>query len=223
MEQPIKLSVRRWSARFGISLISTFATLLLLEAGIRLLSPQDLTYWDSRPFRRLVNTSPHFVENIPNSHATFIGVPVTINRLGLRGDDIVTLKPPHTIRIVVVGDSVAFGYGIPLEDTYAKVLEKRLNEDPARRSRYEVLNGGTLGGSLADYLHFLNQKAELLQPDVVLLGVTLNDILVYSESGSVSEAAADWQGTRQRQSRFRRFSQFMLRHSHLYLFVLLEA
>ena len=208
--------MRRPLAHLGISFVSVCATLLFLEVGIRIVHPQDLEYWDSRSFRRIKSTSPHFVENIPNTSANFLGVPVRINRLGLREDEIATPKPLHTLRVVVVGDSVTFGYGIPVENTYAKLLEKRLNEQSSDGMRYEVLNGGTLGGSLADYLHFLTMKAELLQPDIVIVGLNLNDVFVYSESGNISEDGAEWQGARQ--PRLHRFSEFLLRHSHLYMF-----
>ena len=195
--------------------MSVCTTVLLLEIGIRIASPQDLGFWDSDSFRRLQTTAPHFVENIPHGKANFIGVPVAINSLGLRGDEISVPKPPRTVRIVAVGDSITFGYGIPVEHTYAKLLEKRLNESVASRTRYEVLNAGTLGGSLGDYLHFLNQKANVLQPDIVLIGLSLNDILVYSTSGGVSEAGAEWHG---HMPLTRKFNHFLLRHSQLYMF-----
>ncbi len=200
----------------GISVVSVCLTLVLLEGGIRIARPQDFSYWDSHTFRRLQSTYPHFVENIPNSRARFIGVPIAINSLGLRGDEVTVPKPPHTIRVMAVGDSVTFGYGIRMEDTYEKVLEERLNQDAPRGMRYEVLNSGTLGGSLGDYLHFLNEKAAILQPDVVLIGLSLNDILLYSESGAVSETGAQWHGGRMPLAR--RSSHFLLRHSQLYLF-----
>jgi lysophospholipase L1-like esterase len=200
-------------AKLGLCLLSVCGTLVLLEFGIRIIAPQDLGYWDSSTFRRVLDSSPHFVENIPNSSANFIGVPVSINSNGLRGDEIKTPKPPHTVRIVAVGDSITFGYGIRIEDTYAKVLEKRLNEEGTDGTRYEVLNGGTLGGSLLDYLHFLDQKAESLQPDIVLIGLCLNDILVYSESGVIS-GGEEWDG--HHRAMVHRLNHFALRHSDLY-------
>lgn len=208
--------MRRLLKQLGISVVSVCVTLLLLEIGIRIASPQDLGFFDSHSFRRIQSTVPHFIENIPHGRARFIGVPVAINSLGLRGDEISFHKPPHTIRIVAVGDSITFGYGIPVEDTYAKILERRLNESVPGGTRYEVLNGGTLGGSLGDYLHFLNQKAAELQPDIVLIGLCLNDILVYSEGGAISEIGAQWHGGNIPLTR--RFSHFVLRHSQLYMF-----
>ena len=199
-----------------ISCGSVLATLFLLEIGIRIVNPQDLSFWDSHQFRRVQGTAPHFVENIPNGHANFIGVPVAINRDGLRGNEISIPRPPGTIRILAVGDSITFGYGIRLEDTYTKVLERSLNESPPVGMRYEVLNAGTLGGSLGDYLHFLNQKATTFDPDLVLLGLTLNDILVYSKLGSVSEAGAAWHGGRPPLPH--KVNQFLLQRSQLYVF-----
>lgn len=208
--------MRRLLAHLIIVVVSVCTTLTLLEIGIRIVKPQDPEFWDSHSIRRIQGAAPHFVENIPHGHANFIGVPVTINSYGLRGEEISTPKPPDTVRIVVVGDSITFGYGIPVEDTYVKVLEKRLNDNAHGKTHYEVLNGGTLGGSLSDYYHFLSQKTEILQPDMILIGLALNDILVYSESGSISGAGAQWQGRRLPWTR--KFNHFLLRHSQLYLF-----
>jgi lysophospholipase L1-like esterase len=197
-------------------ILSVCVTLTLLEMGIRIVKPQDLEYWDSDGFRRIQPIAPHYVENIPHGHGNFIGAPVSINSYGLRGEEISIPKPPNRFRIVVVGDSITFGYGIPLEHTYVKVLERLLNQNTSAKMQYEVLNGGALGGSLSDYEQFLAEKAEMLQPDMILIGLCLNDILVYSDSGAISEAGAEWEG--QKLSWTRWLSRFLLRHSHLYAF-----
>jgi len=207
---------QRLFADLSVSLLSLCVTLILLEIGFRLVSPQDPGFWDSQSIRRLIPTTPHFVENIPNGRADLTGVPVAINSYGLRGDEVTLPKPPRTFRIVAVGDSITFGYGIPVSDTFVKILERRLNERAHGEARYEVLNGATLGGALNDYYHFLSQKAAILQPDMILIGLCLNDILVYSESGSISEAGAEWGG--QDWTLSRTLNSFLLRNSHLYMF-----
>src|SRR5690242_15457953 len=196
MKIPAKSRHPRMLAKLCLAFFSVILTLLVLEIAIRIISPQDPGYWDSRPFRRLTAEAPHYVENIPDTGTNFIGVPIHINRMGLRGEEIAIPKPPKTVRILVVGDSITFGYGIRLEDTYAKVLERRLNRESVSGTSYEVLNGGALGGSLADYLHFLTRKAEILQPDTVVVGLCLNDIQVYTDSGTNSETGVEWQGQR---------------------------
>ena len=208
--------MRRVLTNLGLMVLRVCATLTLLEIGIRIVKPQDPEFWDSRSIRRIQSTVPHYIENIPHGHTNFIGVPVAINSNGLRGNEISIPKPPNRSRIVVVGDSVTFGYGIPLENTYARVLERLLNENAVGKTKYEVLNAGTLGGSLSDYNHFLVDKAETLQPDMILVGLNLNDILVYSESGAISEAGAEWHAHSVRWTR--RPNRFLLRHSQLYMF-----
>jgi len=208
--------MRRFLTHFGIFSLSVCATLLLIEGGFRVFHPQDRGYWDSAPFRGFEPRPPHFIKNIPNSRAHFLGTEVAINSNGLRDREVVIPKPPHTVRVLVVGDSITFGYGIPIDHTYPKVLERLLNEAAPPSRRYEVLNGGALGGSLSDYYHFLSQKAPALQPDLVIVGIALNDILVYSPSGEISGEGAEWEGHNMPTTR--RVSRFLLRHSHLYLF-----
>lgn len=217
MKIPAKSRYPRMLAKLRLAFFSVILTLLVLEIAIRIICPQDLGYWDSRPFRRLTAEAPHYVENIPDTGTNFIGVPIHINSLGMRGEEIAIPKPPKTVRILAVGDSITFGYGIRLEDTYAKVLERRLNQESVNGTSYEVLNGGTLGGSLADYLHFLTRKVEILQPDTVVVGLCLNDIQVYSDSGTNFETGVEWQG--QQRPLAHRLNLFWLRHSQLYMLI----
>src|SRR5262245_29159034 len=51
------------------------------------------------------------------------------NALGLRDYEFAEEKPPGTYRIVVVGDSVTFGPGVGLDETFAKRLERKLAAD----------------------------------------------------------------------------------------------
>jgi lysophospholipase L1-like esterase len=206
--------LRRFVSHLGLTILSICLTLVVLEVGVRIINPQDLEFWDSHAFRRIQETEPHFIENIPGGQANFIGVPVTINTHGLRGAEIRSPKPSNTTRILVVGDSVTFGYGIPLESTYVRVLEKLLNAG-SKAPNYEVLNGGTLGGALSDYDYFLHKKAELLQPDLVLVSLNLNDIVVYPDPGATSESEIQRHGRLFR--RTRKLNRLLLRHSQLYL------
>jgi hypothetical protein len=188
----------------------------LLEASLRLVDQQGVTYWDSSKFRRLLSTTPHFVENIPNAQSTFLGVPVSINELGLRGPHINLAKPPGTFRILVVGDSITFGYGVRSTEAYPSLLESVLN-GKCHGTSYEVLNGATLGGGLGDYLHFLKTKADELQPDLLIVGVAINDILPYTESGATGEY--DTTPILPQTLRLQRLNRSLMTHSHLYSFI----
>ena len=63
----------------------------------------------------------------PGYSGWFAGVPVKINSLGLRDRREYALpKSADTIRVLVLGDSVAFGHGSVEEHTYPSLLEQRL-------------------------------------------------------------------------------------------------
>ncbi|MCX8064863.1 MAG: hypothetical protein N3G21_06785, partial [Candidatus Hydrogenedentes bacterium] len=88
----------------------------------------------------------------PNAEVSHI---IKINSHGFRDYEFTKEKPPNTFRIIVVGDSVTFGWRQRLEDTYPKILEKKLNEVFSSRIKIEVLNFG-VGGYNAE------QEAELI-------------------------------------------------------------
>jgi hypothetical protein len=81
-------------------------------------------------------------------------------------------KPAGVTRIVIVGDSFTEGQGVKEADTYARVLESRLNGlGPAR---FEVRNAGRRG---ADFPALYDAFTASLQyePDLVIYGMVLND------------------------------------------------
>src|ERR1700678_3726131 len=63
----------------------------------------------------------------PNVSAFLMGVPVSINSHGLRDREYSLQKPADVYRIVMLGDSTTLGWGVPEEQTVAKVLERELN------------------------------------------------------------------------------------------------
>ncbi len=97
-----------------------------------------------------------------------------INADGFRGGEYDVGKS-DAIRIVVLGDSVTFGRGVPLESTYAKVLEDRLNRKDRDGLRYEVLNLGVGGYNSRQQLEFYKTKGRKYEPDLLVIGFVLND------------------------------------------------
>lgn len=110
--------------------------------------------------------------NIPNWHAETFGRRLTINSKGLRDREYAVKKPVGTTRILVLGDSFAWGYGVSDEDIFTEVLEAKLND---HNRNYEVLNTGVSGwGTDQEYL-YLKQEGLQYSPDVVLLAFFLNN------------------------------------------------
>ena len=174
----VSVKMRALGVNGVLAILSIALTLGALEAAVRLLEPQDLDFFNSEKIRRALPRPGVRGELIPGTHASYIGVPVAINAVGLRDHEVANPKPPGIVRIVGVGDSVTFGYGVRLEETFLKVLEQRLNADSngARAMRYEVLDAGVGATGRNDYYYFIEARAPTLEPDLVLGNVVLNDI-----------------------------------------------
>ncbi|MDG2208015.1 MAG: SGNH/GDSL hydrolase family protein [Pirellulales bacterium] len=118
-----------------------------------------------------------FYEPIPG----FSKGAVQINAHGFRDREYDLAKPRDTTRIVVLGDSVIWGHGIVLADTFAKQLEDLLND--RLDGKYEVLNFGVSGYSLQQEVEQYIDRASRFQPDIAILGLCINDSLYSSEEG----------------------------------------
>ena len=99
-------------------------------------------------------------------------VTVHTNALGLRGEPASREKAADAYRILVVGDSFAFGFGV--ED--GEALPARMAAELSRtRPGVEALNAGVPGWSADDFYLFLESRGFELEPDLVLLVLTEND------------------------------------------------
>jgi len=83
-------------------------------------------------------------------------------------------KGKGVFRIVVIGDSVAQGRFLTLEQSFPKLLEKRLNNESDSLS-YEVIVLARLGYSTSQELVLLEEEAFQYDPDLILWSYVLND------------------------------------------------
>ena len=74
---------------------------------------------------------------------------------------------------MVVGDSLTYGAGIEIEDTFVALLNRWLSPD----YRVEVLNLGLAGGQSEDILKVIKKFQAPLSPDLIIYAVCLNDFL----------------------------------------------
>jgi len=111
-------------------------------------------------------------EHAPNREAVLMGVAVRTNSLGLRGGEISREKTPGVRRLLVLGDSMTFGWGAAEEDTYPRRLEHLLNRDGVR---YEVINAGVGNYNSAQQVAYFSSRGIALQPDELILGFYIND------------------------------------------------
>jgi len=116
--------------------------------------------------------------NVPGMKATSFGKPLTINSLGHRDpDEYDKAPPPDTTRILFLGDSFCWGFGVGDEEVVTEVLEDNLR---ASGYRCEVLNSGVVGWSTdQEYLYLMHCGVEL-SPDIVILMFCLNNDIYHN-------------------------------------------
>jgi len=113
-------------------------------------------------------------EHVPNTSGDYMGVPVSINSLGLRDREYAEAKPAGKIRVLMLGDSLTFGWGVRIEDTPSKMVERQLNEGLSE-PRFEVINAGVGNYNTVQEVTYFLKKGSRLKPDVVVLNYFIND------------------------------------------------
>jgi lysophospholipase L1-like esterase len=101
-----------------------------------------------------------------------------VNAYGIRDRDYDRSKPAGGLRIVVIGDSVGWGFCndhelLALDDLFSKRLEKSLQA--ASPAPVEVINLCVSGYDAVQEVEFLVEKGLALDPDLVLVAYCLND------------------------------------------------
>ena len=110
------------------------------------------------------------------------------NAQGYRDFERTATPAPGVRRLVLLGDSFAWGASIEFEDALPQRLERGLSR--RRHQRWEVVNLALPGMNTVDQAAQLEPEALGYKPDVVVLAYVLND----SEDAVAAEArrAADW-------------------------------
>jgi hypothetical protein len=152
---------------------------------------------------------------------------ISINQAGLRGAE---LRPrrPNSFRIVCLGDSLTWGFGVIEGNTFAAKLEAALASKFPERD-IQVLNAGVPGYGTADELNFLESRAAALEPDLVIVQfLPENDFIenqIPAQSGA--EVRDGWLVAKSGTAEFSSFQPLWIRmknwlkaHSHLGSFVI---
>ena len=84
---------------------------------------------------------------------------------------------PDRFRIVVLGDSMTYGFGVAADWAYPALLQRILD----RTHRIEVINLGVPGAQSTDIARMMARMVPELRPNLVLYGMCLNDFLPSGE------------------------------------------
>jgi hypothetical protein len=97
-------------------------------------------------------------------------VSVTTTREGFRADRLYG-KPTKKPRILVLGDSFAWGYGIETYERFSEQVERMSG------GKWEVINAGVLGYDTAQELLLFRRLASKYRPDLTIAVFGLDDLL----------------------------------------------
>lgn len=157
--------------------------------GLRILDPDDELLWQGRPHARQtyldlfcpMNSEEdrkallsRFNPAVPEEFQNNPKWTVSFNSSGFRDDEFPTTKSSDAIRIITLGDSWTFGHNVDVAQGYPKRLEAMLHSEFPNR-KIEVLNLAMLAYTSHEGLKLLQRKALAMQPDIVLIGYSMND------------------------------------------------
>jgi lysophospholipase L1-like esterase len=177
-------------ARIGIAVLSVACSLLVAEGLARLLlgaPPGSAAIYQASDIPGARYTM------IPSLDTHALGAGLRTNALGFRGPDWSTDAADGGLRIALIGDSHALGFGVPFEESVGEVLAQLLRARLARP--VEVMNFGVSGYNARQQLAVLRAVALGFAPDVVVLMPCNNDdepeLFVAASGHLVAQAGAE--------------------------------
>ncbi len=195
-------------------LVFVVLALLFMELTVRL-------FWEPPPAfvgERLVNSGVFVPDDelgwrgAPNQeflHELYGGHQSTIrtNSRGFRCGEHAPKKPAGKQRVVILGDSFAYGYGVDNHQTFASHLDQRL-------AGVEVINLGLTGYNLVQAHRLLQREGLGYEPDLVVVAFCQNDV-----TDRRMPTAAEQRRTRKQLAPRPGLKAFLLRHSYLVNFL----
>ena len=117
---------------------------------------------------------PEIAFRMRSNYEDFVyGADVRINAQGLRDRAYSYEKPDGVKRILILGDSVVFGYGVPVEETFAKQWEAQL--DQLQKGRWEIINSGVPSYTTVQEVRWFETEGLKYHPDAVVVTYIMND------------------------------------------------
>ncbi|HEX5010582.1 MAG TPA: SGNH/GDSL hydrolase family protein [Planctomycetota bacterium] len=204
---------RSWPRRLGFLIGLLLLLALGLELGARALFPSPFSaegdlvgMYENAEEQGSVRTVPGWEGEFTVEGRT---VPVRLDRLGLRSPEIGP-RQPDELRVLCLGDSFVFGYGVAGEEAFPALLQGLLAQQLGRP--VVTGNAGVPGYGTVEQARCLRRVAAAFDPDVVVSTIYLgNDFVDDQQRAKYVEGGycmgGDWAALLRRSARAR----FMLR------------
>ncbi len=108
----------------------------------------------------------------------------------MRGPRAMGPKKPGVDRILILGDSITFGWGISeWKDIYAHRLLKMLNKDG---EKFEIFTDAYSGREINDHLDVMKKIIDDVDPDIVVYQWYVNDLEIIKERKGIENKNLFW-------------------------------
>lgn len=154
----------------GLSVGALVLALVVIELVLRAVAPLENVPqrefdprlgWRGRPNLHCILNEGHFT------------ISISQNSRGFRDREHAIEKPSGTARILCLGDSFTWGWGVDQADIYTAVLQRRYDEAAAP---VEVVNAGVGGYSTDQLLLYLEPEGLSYTPEWVVYQAAWNDV-----------------------------------------------
>ncbi len=165
-------TTRRRLLALGLGVLLAGGGLLALELGARVLEAQRVPSYETATGVEPAVMPPHpylLWERTPGT-GDELGVPVRINSLGIRGPEPAVPKPAELRRVVAVGDSSVYGFGVPEHARFVDVAIDRIGGPGL-----EAWAAAVPGYSTLQLRNLLELRGHLLEPDLLVLACLWSD------------------------------------------------
>ena len=156
---------------------SFLLALVLFEFGLRMFAPQVINCKINYEWRADDPVLPYVPK--PNYHGKMVlkdqfSADLTTNAQGFRATkDIPVARTPGVHRLLFLGDSFVFGWGVNDNEVLSSVVEKELS-GASDAKPVEVINAAVYGFDIVQYFEMFNRVIKYA-PDVLFLGFTLEN------------------------------------------------
>ena len=150
---------------------SVVIALLIGEVAARMMIPAPLPW---RYPQVVYRSDPALIFTMqPGQRGFSADKPIVINERGLRGPVVPYERTPGRLRILFLGDSIAFGYGVNDAEVVTEQVRAALTK---AGTETEVVNSSTPSYNMRQEVTFLETEGMRYSPDWVVVGVCWNDI-----------------------------------------------
>ena len=160
----------------GLIIFSTLLVFVSAEGVVRTLT-HFLIFYDiemtryANELKMVAPTDAIGHLHIPGSNARLMGVEVQINSDGFRDREYPVGRSAGVPRVIFLGDSLTFGWGVEQENRFSELIETR-NQ---RLDSVEIINFGTGNYNLAQEVALFELKGRKYKPDQVVVFYFIND------------------------------------------------